>query len=247
MGGAVERPFVIEPFDPERHDRKGFNCGVAAVDNYFQHTANKLAKSGNVRLYVMAAPDAVAGFYTLNAHAVDYEALPARYARSRPAHGSIPAAFISMVGRDERHRGSGIGGDLLFDALARIARAADQIGIAVVLLDVLDCGNPERVARRQALYEGYAFTPLPSNPRRLFLPVGTVQRLLREGAESPSEDPADFYADRGGDKEERDKEERDKKGRHRFYETSRSHRGLLQHGGGRSGAGGPRPIDRCIV
>lgn len=181
MGGAVGRPFVMEPFDPERHDRKGFRCGVTAVDNYFRNTANKLAKAGNVRLYVMVVPDgAVAGFYTLNAHAVCYEALPARYARSRPAHGSIPAALISMMGRDARYRGTGIGGDLLFDALARIARAADHIGIAVVMLDVLDCGDPERVARRRALYEGYGFMPLPSNPRRLFLPVGTVQRLLNE-------------------------------------------------------------------
>ena len=181
MSGAGERPFVIEPFDPERYNRKGFHCGVTAVDNYFHHTANKLAKAGNVRLYVMAAPDgAVAGFYTLNAHAVCYEGLPARYARTRPAHGSIPAAFISMMGRDERYRGSGIGGDLLVDALTRIARAADQIGLAVVMLDVLDCGDPERMARRQALYEGYGFTPLPSNPRRLFLPLATVRQLLEE-------------------------------------------------------------------
>ena len=181
MSGAGERPFVIEPFDPERHNRKGFRCGVTAVDDYFHHTANKLAKADNVRLYVMAAPDGtVAGFYTLNAHAVCYEGLPARYARTRPAHGSIPAAFISMMGRDERYRGSGIGGDLLIDALTRIARAADQIGLAVVMLDVLDCGDPERLARRQALYEGYGFTPLPSNPRRLFLPLATARQLLEE-------------------------------------------------------------------
>ena len=50
-------PHIIEPFDPEKHDRAAFSCGIAQVDNYFQRTANKLAKADNVRLFVMAAPD----------------------------------------------------------------------------------------------------------------------------------------------------------------------------------------------
>lgn len=70
------------------------------------------------------------------------------------------------------------GGDLLADALTRIAAAAESIGIAVVMLDVLDDGNVELVAKRTALYEGYGFTPLPSNPLRLFLPIATVRALL---------------------------------------------------------------------
>lgn len=182
MPGRGDGLFVIEPFDPVRHDREGFSCGVAAVDNYFRKTANKLAKANNTKVYVMVAPSgAVAGFYALNAHAVSYEALPAGFARSRPAHGEIPAAFISMIGRDRRFRNQGIGGDLLVDALIRVARASEEIGISVVMLDVLDCGDAERMQRRKALYEGYGFQPLPSNPRRLFLPIASVQRLLAGG------------------------------------------------------------------
>jgi hypothetical protein len=65
-------PYVIEAFDPARHDRAGFSCGVAAVDNYFKKTANKLAEAGNVRLFVMVSADQVLiGFYAINAHAVD--------------------------------------------------------------------------------------------------------------------------------------------------------------------------------
>lgn len=171
--------FVIEPFDSEKHDRTGFTCGVKQVDNYFQKTANKLSKADNVRLYVMIRADgAVIGFYALNAHAVDYGDLPPKFARTRPAHGSIPAAYISMIGRDQRFRGGGYGGDLLVDALRRIANAAEAIGIAVVMLDVLDCGAPDRVARRKALYESYGFQGLASNPLRLFLPLGVVRSLI---------------------------------------------------------------------
>ncbi|WP_457167077.1 GNAT family N-acetyltransferase [Pannonibacter sp. Q-1] len=118
------------------------------------------------------------GFYALNAHAIDYRDLPAKYARTRPAHGSIPAAFLSMIGVDQRYAGQGYGGDLLVDALLRVARAAEHLGIAVVVLDVLDDGNPHLVERRMRLYAGYGFQVLPSNPLRMFLPVGTIRQML---------------------------------------------------------------------
>ncbi len=173
--------YIIEPFDPGRHDRAAFSCGVEQVDNYFQKTANKLAKADNVRLYVMVDPEgSVTGFYALNAHAVQFTDLPAKFARTRPSHGNIPAAYISMIGRDTKLSGGGFGGDLLADALRRIAVAADAIGVAVVTLDVLDCGDPERVARRRALYEGYGFQPLASNSLRMFMSVSTVRKLIVE-------------------------------------------------------------------
>lgn len=177
--------YIIEPLDPVRHDREGFSCGVEQVDNFLKRTANKLASADNLRVFVMTDGGAgVVGFYALNAHAVDYTDLPGRFARTPPGHGSIPAAYLSMIGVDRRYAGRGLGGDLLVDALARVTLAADSIGIAVVMLDVLDDGKPELVARRKRLYEGYGFVPLPSNPLRLFLPIATIRRLL-QGVASP--------------------------------------------------------------
>ena len=70
--GSGEARYLIEPFDPAKHDRAAFSCGVEQVDNYFRKTANKLAKAGHVRLFVMVAPDGgLIGFYAINAHAVD--------------------------------------------------------------------------------------------------------------------------------------------------------------------------------
>jgi ribosomal protein S18 acetylase RimI-like enzyme len=171
----------IEPLDSARHDRTAFSCGTAQVDNFFRQTANKLTRAGNLRSFVMVDPaGSVIGFYAVNAHAIDYAELPDRFARTRPAHGSIPAAYIAMIGVDRRFQGRGYGGDLLVDCLARLAHVADALGIAVVMLDVLDCGNPEQVARRRALYTGYGFQPLPSNDLRLFLPMATVRALLAD-------------------------------------------------------------------
>jgi hypothetical protein len=48
------------------------------------------------------------------------------------------------------------------------------------MLDVLDCGDPDRVSRRKALYESYGFQSLVSNPLRMFMPVSTVRRLIAD-------------------------------------------------------------------
>ena len=181
MTAAEESPNIIEPLDPERHDRAAFSCGVEQVDNFFRRTANKLAEADNLRVFVLTSPEAeLIGFYALNAHAIDYAKLPAKYARTRPRHGYIPASYISMIGVDQKFAGKGFGGDLLIDALKRISRAADEIGIAVVILDVLNCGNSELVNKRLRLYKSYGFLPLASNELRLFLPITTVRALLDE-------------------------------------------------------------------
>ncbi|MFS0851487.1 hypothetical protein AB3M93_18775 [Novosphingobium panipatense] len=52
--------------------------------------------------------------------------------------------------------GQDYGGNLLVYRLMHLASAAEALGIAVVMLDVLDFGDPEKVAKRLALYTGYA-------------------------------------------------------------------------------------------
>ncbi|WP_235865907.1 hypothetical protein [Pseudovibrio exalbescens] len=69
------------------------------------------------------------------------------------------------------------------DALHRIASIVDAIGFAVAMLDFLDCGDPDRVARRKTLYKSYGFQPLVSNPLRMFLPVSVVELLINEETE----------------------------------------------------------------
>jgi uncharacterized protein (DUF1778 family)/GNAT superfamily N-acetyltransferase len=168
-----------EPFDPEWHDRTAFSCGVEQVDTYFKKTAKKLSRADNARIYVMTSPDGtVIGLYALNAHAIDYQDLPQKFARSRPSQGSISAASLSMIGVDQRYAGQGYGGDLFVDALLRIATAAESIGIAVIILDVLNDGNADLIARRQTLYAKYGFQPLPSNPLRMSMPTMTIHRVI---------------------------------------------------------------------
>ena len=178
---TTTKQFVTEPFDPDKHDRTAFFCCVEQVDNYFKKTARKLSKADNVRTYVkVSAGDKtkVEGFYAINAHSVNYTELPKKYKRAAPGHGAIPAVYISMIGRDKNFEGKGVGGILLVDALKRIAIGAGQFGVAIVILDVLDCGDPQAVEKRKETYEKYGFQPLPSEDLRMFLPIATVRKML---------------------------------------------------------------------
>jgi hypothetical protein len=57
--------------------------------------------------------DQVMGFYAINAHAADYQDLSPSFARNRPGHGQIPAAFSGIIGHERRFARTGCGGDLL--------------------------------------------------------------------------------------------------------------------------------------
>lgn len=172
---------TIEPLDPSKHDRAAFSCGVEQVDNYFKKTANKLTQAGNIRVFVLTSPDgSLVGFYATNAHSIHYTDLPDKFRRDRPGHGYIPAAYISMIGVDFRFQGKGFGGDLLTDCLRRIATASDEIGIRVILLDILDCNDPALTERRKNLYASYGFEPFPSNDLRMYLPISDVKALAAD-------------------------------------------------------------------
>jgi ribosomal protein S18 acetylase RimI-like enzyme len=169
---AGNPPTDIEPLDTARHDRASFSSGVSQCGNFLRLTASKLTKAGHIRTFVMT-PDGIKiiGFYALNAHSIDYRELPASFARDRLASGFIPAAFIAMIAVDKSERGKGYGGDLLADALRRIAEARRSLGVSIAVLDVLDDGDGEAVARRLALYASYGFQPLAERALRMWISV----------------------------------------------------------------------------
>lgn len=51
----------------------------------------------------------------------------------------------------------------------------------MAILDVLDDGNPELVAKRMALYKGYGFLAMPADRLRLFIAVATIRKLMTDG------------------------------------------------------------------
>ena len=165
-----EPPLTVEPFGPHR-DRASFSCWEPALDRYIRRQASQDARRRVTRVFVASGnpPGRIAGYYTLSATSFEKNDLPAEFAKRSP-HYPVATAVIGRLAVDLRSQGCGLGEALLLDAIHRIVRAADTIGVYAVVVDALH-------ERASAFYERYGFTPFPSTPRRLFLPLRTFETL----------------------------------------------------------------------
>ena len=170
----------IEPFDPAKHDRTAFSCGAPRIDNFLKRTAKKHQVGGFTRVWVAVAPESprILGYYAISGHAIEAADLPPQLTKNAPNHGFVPSAYLSTFGVESAIQGQGLGRVLLADALKRILGVSAQMGIVAIVLDVLDDGDVEAVEKRKRFYTGFGFTPFPSHPMRMFLPIKSVRGAL---------------------------------------------------------------------
>ena len=164
--------WAIEPIS-KRHDRKHFDCGEESLNDYLKRYARQNAEMGIGKTYVAVRPPSVGvvGFYTLSTGSIEFDALPPEAARRLPKY-PVPTAHLGRLAVDNTEQGRGLGGILLYDALERAAKAAEQIGIFAVTVEAL-----HRQARD--FYLRHGFHPLQHDELHLYLAVGTVRKLMR--------------------------------------------------------------------
>ena len=165
-----ETPLTIEPLGAH-HDRVSFSCGEPSLDHYVRRRASQDARRRVARVFVASGdpPERILGYYTLTASSFEKNNLPAELAGRLP-HYPVPAAVIGRLAVDLRRQGSGLGEILLLDAIHRVVRAGDTIGVYAVVVDALH-------DRASAFYERYGFVSFPSQPLRLYLPLRTFEQL----------------------------------------------------------------------
>lgn len=154
----------------DRHDRSGFASTSEPLDRYIRERASQDMRRGVARVFVAVTADAstVAGLYTLSAGGIERTTLPEDVARRLPRY-PVPVALLGRLAVDRRFQGRGLGAALLADALDRVRRASDLIGVYAVVVDPKD----EPAA---SFYRHFGFLPLPSASPRLFLPLGSLPR-----------------------------------------------------------------------
>ena len=175
--------FIIEPFDPVRHDRSGFSCGTDRLDNFLRLSARKQQKDGFTRVFVAVTEGSheIHGYYALNAHAVATAELGADRPPRAPRTGSVPALYLSMIAVDRRQQGRGLGSDLAIDALGRALNVASEVGLKLVVLDVIGGGGEEVFTRRMAFYQRLGFRSFEDRPERMFITIDTIRAMFSGG------------------------------------------------------------------
>ena len=174
---------VIEPFDPGRHDRSGFSCGTDRLDNFLRFSARKQQKDDFTRVFVAVGEGSsgVLGYYALNAHAVAIDELGEDRPRRAPRTGSIPALYLSMIAVDRSWQGKGLGSDLAIDALSRARSVAGEVGLKLVVLDVIEDGGKEAFTRRMEFYRRLGFRSFKDRPERMFITIDTIRAMFNNG------------------------------------------------------------------
>jgi hypothetical protein len=109
----------------------------------------------------------VVGYYCISTGSVERRALPAKMKRARGLPTQIPVAIIGRLARDISYKGTGLGLDLLQDALTRILSASRILGIRAVLVHALD----EHAA---AFWKANDFIECPIESRTFYLPIETI-------------------------------------------------------------------------
>jgi GNAT superfamily N-acetyltransferase len=165
--GPLTRPAPLG----QEHDLTRFSCGRPELDAWLRdHALDSEGRSA--RTYVVCTGrGTVVGYYCIATGSVELRALPSKMKRARGLPKQIPVAIIGRLARDETFRGTGLGRDLLQDALRRILAAAQIIGIRAVLVHALD----EDAA---AFWRSQDFIASPVGSGTFFLPLETIAGAL---------------------------------------------------------------------
>jgi len=152
----------------ESHDRKAFDCGVAALNEFLQKTALQHRNKGLSNTFVLTdevKPKSILGFFTLSFLEVEITAIPKEYSRQLPKQSRLPAAKLARLAVDKICQGKGYGDILVADAIKRIMNTAnDSGGITGLFVDAKD----ENAVR---FYLRFGFIPLHDAPLKLFIPL----------------------------------------------------------------------------
>ncbi len=164
--------WIIEPFG-KSHDRSAFTCGKPALDEFLRTRVSQYEKRrlGKTFVAVLQGEQRVRGYYTLAAGAVAFEHLPTVASTKLPKH-PIPVILLARLAVDLSVQGQGLGEKLLLDALQRSLDLSDKLGAHAVEVDALDDSAI-------SFYVKYGFSPLLDNPRHLYLPLATIDRVLK--------------------------------------------------------------------
>ena len=149
-----------------RHDRKSFDCGEPALNEYLRRYARQNHESGGAKTFVaVAAAESarILGYYTIGPGAIDFTRLPSSLT-GRLGRYDVPVFRLGRLAVDRSVQGQGIGSDLLLAAGERALAVAAQVGGLALAIDAKD----EAAVR---WYERFGAVPLLDDPLKLILPL----------------------------------------------------------------------------
>jgi GNAT superfamily N-acetyltransferase len=166
---------IIESIQKDKHRRLDFTCGNESLDRFLHESALQAVVKGLSKTYVAVEEDdetSILGYYTVTTTRIEASEMPDRILRTLTlSKHDLPASLVARLAVSEHRKKQGIGGLMLFDAMARCARVASDIGGVAIVVDALN----ESVIE---WYPQFGFTRFEPNSRKMCIPMVTVRQLL---------------------------------------------------------------------
>jgi GNAT superfamily N-acetyltransferase len=155
------------------HDRKSFDCGSPALNEYLNRYARQNHESGGAKTFVAVAPDAparVLGFYSISPGAIAFAHVPASLTKKLGRY-DVPVFRLGRLAIDRSVQGHGFGGDLLLAAGERALAVVAEVGGVALAIDAKD----ERAAN---WYKRFGALALLDDPLKLILPLAVIAEAI---------------------------------------------------------------------
>ncbi len=156
-----------------QHDRKNFDCGSPALNEYLDRYARQNHESGGAKTFVAvpsAAPSRVLGYYSISPGSIEFTRVPARLTKGLGRY-EVPVFRLGRLAVDRQVQSQGLGGDLLLAAGERALAVAAEVGGVALAIDAKD----ERAAK---WYERFGALALLDDSLKLILPLAVIAGAL---------------------------------------------------------------------
>jgi uncharacterized protein (DUF1778 family)/GNAT superfamily N-acetyltransferase len=166
----------IERLNP-RHDLAAFDSGEKTLDDWLRNHAMSNQERNLSRTYVLLDDaDTVLGYYSLTMAGVAASELPKQLGRGLPPI-DIGAVLLARLAVHIAVQGTGLGRDLLVDAIRTSIHAGTAVAARFIAVDPLN-----EAAR--TFYQAFGFRDIPGDDRsRMFLRLDVAAQSLLDGAE----------------------------------------------------------------
>lgn len=162
-GYSLPRPIA------EDDDTASFDSGEPSLDEYLRRRALANHVQGASRCFVTCHDGRVVGYYALASASVQHGDVAGKVRRNMP--DPVPVILLSRLAVERKEQGSGLGKNLLRDAILRSVEAAEMIGVRALLVHALN-------DNARAFYTHFDFEPSPSDPLHLLLLIKDAAAIM---------------------------------------------------------------------
>jgi GNAT superfamily N-acetyltransferase len=155
------------------HDRNGFDCGSAELNDYLRKYARQNHETGGAKTFIAVPPDEsarVLGYYSISPGAIEFARVPARLTKKLGRY-EVPVFRLGRLGISRSRQGQGLGAELLLAAGVRALSVASQIGGVALAIDAKD-------ERASGWYERFGAVRLLDDPLKLILPLAVIAEAI---------------------------------------------------------------------